>query len=92
MVKMVFPPKGNWEPLKKILDENKIGEFMHMLNVEFADGRVLYAYKHIHTRRYLFTDSEGNTFNLRLRDGNYSDSPEDLIPTTKEKALEWAYS
>jgi hypothetical protein len=51
-----------WAPLLEVVGEQLTGAFMWMLEVELADGRLLQAYKHIDTRRYVHLDPAGAAF------------------------------
>ena len=43
-----------WEPLLGLVGETLAPSFMWMHELMLEDGRTVQAYKHIHTRRYLF--------------------------------------
>lgn len=51
-----------WEPLLRVVGERLTGTFMWMDEEEMEDGTRLQAYKHIHTRRYLYLTEEGKAF------------------------------
>jgi hypothetical protein len=57
-----------WQPLLDLLaeaadDESRVlNDFMWMHSVRLEDGRLLQAYKHYWTRRYVHLDSDGNAF------------------------------
>ena len=44
-------------------------EFMWMQAAEFADGRVVHAYKHVDTRRYLHIDGTGHAYRYTAAGG-----------------------
>jgi len=53
---------SDWAPLENFLgDSSRLGDFMFMYRVHSGE-KELFAYKHIHTRRYLFLDEMGNCF------------------------------
>lgn len=51
-----------WEPLLEAVGEHLTSTFMWMFAVALDGGRVLHAYKHIHTRRYLFLGEDGRAY------------------------------
>jgi hypothetical protein len=51
-----------WDPLIEAVGRRLTGTFMWMCEEEFADGTSLHAYKHIHTRRYLYLTPDGRAF------------------------------
>ena len=51
-----------WEPLLAAIGEELAGDFMWMFEVRLTDGRLLQAYKHIDTRRYLHLGPDGSAF------------------------------
>jgi hypothetical protein len=51
-----------WEPLVVAVGERLAETFMWMHEEELDDGLVLHAYKHIHTRRYLYLTADGRAF------------------------------
>ena len=52
----------DWQPLLDLVGEETTGWFMWMFDAELADGRILNAYKHVDTRRYLHIAPEGKTY------------------------------
>jgi hypothetical protein len=52
----------SWRPLLDLVGEQVVGDFMWMFEVELLDGRVLHAYKHIDTRRYIHLSEQGRAF------------------------------
>lgn len=52
----------DWEPLLAAVGEELAGEFMWMFEVRLEDGRLIQAYKHFDTRRYLHLGPEGSAF------------------------------
>jgi len=53
-----------WRPLVKVVGERLAGGFMWMHEDELDDGLSLHAYKHIHTRRYLYLTELGRAYEL----------------------------
>jgi hypothetical protein len=51
-----------WEPLVAAVGPRLVGTFMWMQEEELPDGSALHAYKHIHTRRYLYLTEDGRAF------------------------------
>jgi hypothetical protein len=51
-----------WEPLLAAIGEELAGDFMWMFEARLTDGRLLQAYKHIATRRYLHLGPHGSAF------------------------------
>ena len=51
-----------WEPLVAAVGQRLAETFMWMQENELDDGSVLHAYKHIHTRRYLYLTPDGRAF------------------------------
>jgi hypothetical protein len=51
-----------WEPLIAAVGPRLAETFMWMHEEELDDGSVLHAYKHIHTRRYLYLTPDGRAF------------------------------
>ncbi|MGH2803309.1 MAG: hypothetical protein ACRDL4_09740 [Thermoleophilaceae bacterium] len=54
--------KPVWEPLLEAVGERLTGTFMWMHEEALEDGTRLHAYKHIHTRRYLYLDERGRAY------------------------------
>lgn len=54
--------RPEWRPLLDVAGEAIAGDFMWMFEVELSDGRLLQAYKHIDTRRYVHLDDHGAAF------------------------------
>jgi hypothetical protein len=52
----------NWAPLLRVVGEELAGSFMWMFEIATSDGRRLQAYKHRHTRRYLYLDNRAGSF------------------------------
>ena len=48
-----------WDPLERVVGLDLAGWFMWMFEVRAARGRVLHAYKHRWTRRYLYLGADG---------------------------------
>ena len=53
-----------WEPLEAAVGMTLAGGFMWMHEEVRADGSTIQAYKHIHTRRYLYLDGEGHAYEV----------------------------
>jgi hypothetical protein len=72
--------RPHWRPLEAFLPLELCGPFMWMHAVELEDGRVIQAYKHSMTRRYLQLDADGDSYeNLdhgRFRRMRHSDAIE----------------
>jgi hypothetical protein len=51
-----------WDPLVAAVGEYLAEGFMWMHEAELSDGSALHAYKHIHTRRYLYLAEDGRAF------------------------------
>jgi hypothetical protein len=51
-----------WEPLVEAVGQRLAETFMWMQENELDDGTVVHAYKHIHTRRYLYLTADGRAF------------------------------
>jgi hypothetical protein len=51
-----------WEPLISVVGRDLTGAFMWMEEIHLSDGSRLHAYKHRHTRRYLYLTTEGDAF------------------------------
>ena len=51
-----------WEPLIEAVGERLVATFMWMHEEELEDGCALQAYKHIHTRHYLYLTNDGDAF------------------------------
>jgi hypothetical protein len=51
-----------WQPLVVAVGQRLADTFMWMHEEELDDGSVLHAYKHIHTRRYLYLTTDGRAF------------------------------
>lgn len=51
-----------WEPLVAAVGQRLAETFMWMHEEELDDGSVLHAYKHVHTRRYLYLTPDGRAF------------------------------
>ncbi len=62
-------PGSNWVALERFSAASRLrldpAEFMWMGAVTLGDGRVVHAYKHIHTRRYLDLDGAGHAYTVR---------------------------
>lgn len=54
----------NWAPLEAAVGERLAGGFMWMDDGRLSDGAPLHAYKHIHTRRYLYLTDDLRAFEL----------------------------
>jgi hypothetical protein len=54
----------NWQPLLDALGERLTGGFMWMHEDELEDGTPVQAYKHIHTRAYLYLTGDGRAFEI----------------------------
>lgn len=64
----------DWQPLLDLVGEATTGWFMWMFDAELADGRILNAYKHVDTRRYVHIAPEGKTY-LYVGDHSYERVP-----------------
>ncbi len=51
-----------WEALIEAVGERLAAGFMWMNEIELGDGTCLHAYKHIHTRRYLYLTGDVRAF------------------------------
>jgi hypothetical protein len=51
-----------WQPLIDAVGQRLATGFMWMYEDELADGTALHAYKHIHTRSYLYLSEDGRAF------------------------------
>ena len=51
-----------WEPLIAAVGPRLVETFMWMEEEELPDGSALHAYKHKHTRRYLYLTEDGRAF------------------------------
>ena len=51
-----------WQPLLDAVGEHLTATFMWMYATTLDGGRVVHAYKHIHTRRYLFLGEDGRAY------------------------------
>jgi hypothetical protein len=58
----------HWEPLERLAegDPDVLGCFMWMHRVRLSDGRLVHAYKHWYTRRYLHLAEDGTAFTCRI--------------------------
>ena len=52
----------DWEPLLAAVGDELASGFMWMHEEAFADGTAIHAYKHRHTRRYLYLGTDGRAF------------------------------
>jgi hypothetical protein len=52
----------SWTALEELLEEELLGDFMWMFEVQLEDGRRLNAYKHRSTRRYFHLADDGRAF------------------------------
>lgn len=59
---MTQAQRPEWQPLLDAVGDDVAGDFMWMFAVELADGRMLQAYKHVETRRYVHLDGRGRAF------------------------------
>ena len=55
---MLSSPAPNWQPLLNLL----AGDFIWMFDVELEDGRIVHAYKHSWTRRYIHLGDHDTAF------------------------------
>jgi hypothetical protein len=76
----------DWAPLERFLPLALCGLFMAMHSVELEDGRLLGAYKHSITRRYLVLDSAGDAYEDldrdRYRRMRHADAIEQAFPSS----------
>ena len=74
----------DWAPLERFLPLALCGPFMSMHLVELDDGRLLHAYKHSVTRRYLLLDTEADAYEDldrgRFRRMRHTDAIEQVFP------------
>jgi hypothetical protein len=56
--------KPNWEPLIEVVGERLAQGFMWMHEEHLSDGTRIHAYKHIHTRRYLYLSEDNEAYEL----------------------------
>jgi hypothetical protein len=54
--------KPDWEPLLDAVGARLTETFMWMHEAQLDDGEALHAYKHVHTRRYLYLTERGAAF------------------------------
>ena len=59
-----------WEPLLELVGETLAPSFMWMHELMLEDGRTVQAYKHVHTRRYLFLAADSGALG-RTTTGRY---------------------
>jgi hypothetical protein len=57
-----------WQPLLDSVGERLASGFMWMHEDELEDGVSVQAYKHIHTRRYLYLADDGRAFEIAACD------------------------
>ncbi len=60
-----------WEPILEALGEELTGGFMYMFRARLDDERVIHAYKHHITRRYVFLDDDVQAYEW-TRCGGYA--------------------
>jgi hypothetical protein len=60
--RMVQGERPEWGPLREVVGEEVMGDFMWMYEVELTDGPPVHAYKHIDTRRYAHLAAGGAAF------------------------------
>ncbi len=77
-----------WEPLIAIV-KALTGSFMWMYEVELDDGRVIHAYKHHDTRRYLHLDTQSNLWVYQHRQGRAMYRNGDLADALIEVFADW---
>jgi hypothetical protein len=75
-----------WRPLLAAVGERLTAGFMWMNDVELDDGSRLHAYKHIHTRAYLYLTEDGRAFE-RTPCGRYA--PQRLDFAIKHALCGW---
>jgi hypothetical protein len=72
-----------WEPLEAFLPLELCGPFMWMNSITLEDGRVLQAYKHSETRRYLRLDANADSYECldhgRFRRMRHTDAIEQVF-------------
>jgi hypothetical protein len=56
--------RPEWQPLIDVVGERLTGTFMWMQENELEDGTAVHAYKHIHTRDYLYLSADGRAFEI----------------------------
>jgi hypothetical protein len=54
--------RPEWGPLRDVVGEQVMGDFMWMYEVMLTDGTALQVYKHIDTRRSVHLASDGTVF------------------------------
>ncbi|MFL5845893.1 MAG: hypothetical protein ACJ762_14490 [Solirubrobacteraceae bacterium] len=59
---VVAGDEPNWDPLERAVAQWLPGQFMATHQIRLTNGRRLYAYKHIETRRYLHIDADLNAY------------------------------
>ncbi len=77
---------NDWDPLINFFEDiGRVATFMFIYRCQ--QGRAeIFAYKHLHTRRYLFLDSEGNCY-------RYTDNGKEMyLLITPLEALQHAFS
>ena len=73
---------ANWEPLRLILEDDSVEEFMFMGCVAGPGGVILFLYKHYGNRVYVRLDAEGRLYKWQ------ADSAPLALGTYSEIALE----
>lgn len=76
----------DWEPLLAAVGDHVAGPFMWMYRTVLEHGPVVHAYKHAHTRRYLFLTAELDAFRYSAC-GGYS--PARLDEAIEEALCGW---
>ena len=77
--KVSFESVNPWEAAEKHLDKKLLRDLMFMGIVK-QDGKEIYLYKHVNTRRYINIDERGQT---------YSHDSGEYTLITRKNAVEW---
>ena len=78
--------RPDWRPLTRVMDEELVGTFMWMYEVETSTSLRIQAYKHIFTRRYVHLDQDGRAW-AWVGGDRYRRVP--LAPLLEEALEEW---
>jgi hypothetical protein len=73
----------DWAPLRGLVGDLLTAHFMWMCAYVLDDGRLLHAYKHVATRRYIHVTEAGDTF-VYAGERTY-------LPVANADAIELAY-
>lgn len=59
---MIQFDEPDWEPLLNVVEQDVVGDFMWMCEVELADGTRIHCYKHRWNRQSLHLSARGEAF------------------------------